>query len=104
MTYDELIIQSTPIPKEQQSLLNIRHDHNKGWYRIWGKWNGEQVNIAAPTYTALARITRDKHRLCIPARKDLIFSHRHKGYSFALLQGFLPGSTVVDVSGMYVKA
>lgn len=104
MTYDELIIQSTPIPKEQQSLLNIRHDSKNGWYRIWGKWNGEQINIAAPSYPVLQRVLRDKHRLCIPARKDLIFCHTWKGFRHALLQGFLPGSAVVDVSGMYVKA
>lgn len=103
MTYEEFIINSAPIPKDKQSALNIRHDRKSGWYRIWGSWHGARINIAAPAYKKMARLVQEQHSLCIPARKDLIFSHRYKGYAFALLQGFLPGSAVVDVSAMYVK-
>lgn len=103
MTYSEFTINSVPIPKEKQFMLNIRHDCKSGWYRIWGNWHGEKINIAAPAYKTMARLVQDQHSLCIPPRKSLLFSHRYKGYKHALLQGFLPGSAVVDVSAMYVK-
>lgn len=104
MTYTDFVINSAPIPKEKQFMLNIRHDCKSGWYRIWGNWHGEIINIAAPAYKTMTRIIQEKHGLSIPPRKGLIFSHRYKGYKHALLQGFLPGSAVVDVSTMYVKA
>lgn len=103
MTYDDFILRSAPIPKEQHSVLNIRHDTKTGWYRIFGIWHGAEINVTARTYKQAAETIREQHNVCIPARKDLIFCHTWKGRKHALLQGFLPGSAVVDVSAWCVK-
>lgn len=102
MTYAEFIEKCADIPKEQHSLLNICHYVKTGEYRVFGKWEGVSIDVKMPSYTIAATVVKRKYGLQIPKRNTLIFSHRYKGYKFALLQGFLPGSAVVDVSAMRV--
>lgn len=103
MTYSEFFTQAQAIPAAERSQLDIRHDVKTGWYRAVGTWHGLGINTAARTFPALQRSVRELYGLCIPAKKDLIFSHQWKGRRHALLQSFLPGSAVVDVSGYFVR-
>ena len=103
MTYNDFIINSTPIPKTEQSILNICHDSAKHFYQVYGNWHGKRIFCIANSYKQVAEAVRTAHGVCIPPRKDLIFSHTHKGRKYAMIQGFLPGSAVVDVSGYYVR-
>lgn len=103
MTYAEFIINSAGVPKKQHSILNICHDTKEGMYNVFGKWHGKRIFVVAPNYKQATESIKEKYNLCIPPRNSLIFSHSYKRRKYALLQGFLPGSSVVDVSAMYVK-
>lgn len=103
MTYTELILNSAGVPKENQSIINICHDTKAKTYSVFGNWHGERIFIVANNYKQAAERVKEKHSLCIPPRNSLIFTHSYKSAKYAMLQGFLPGSSVVDVSAMYVK-
>lgn len=98
MTYAEYIPHHARTPEGLISCIQIRHNTRNGWYRAYGKWQGQTITATAPDFCKLQAKIRDDFRLCIPMRKDFIFSRQRDGLRFALLQGYLPGSAVVDMS------
>lgn len=99
MTYAEYIPHHAGTPEDLLCCIEIRHDTRLKWYRAHGKWRGQTITACAPDFPKLQAVIRDRFRLCIPARKDFIFSRTSNGLRFALLQGHVPGaSAVIDMS------
>lgn len=98
MTFAEYIPHHAGTPENLISAVEIRYNTRNGWYRAYGKWHGQTITAHAPSFPQLQAVTRDRFRLCLPARKDLVFSRTSDGIRFALLQGYLPGNAVVDMS------
>lgn len=98
MTYAEYIQHHANTPEDLISCIQIHHNTRNGWYNVYGKWNGQTIRATAPQYSKLLRIVRERYCLQIPAHKSLIFSRCTDGVKIALLQGYLPGSAVVDMS------
>lgn len=98
MTYAEYIQHHAGTPEDLISCIEIRHNTRNGWYRVHGKWHGQTITATARTFPDLQAAIRDRFRLCIPARKELLFSRTSDGLRFALVQGYLPDSAVIDMS------
>lgn len=98
MTYAEYIPRHTDTPEDLISCVQIHHNTRNGWYNAYGKWHGQTIRATAPQYSKLLRMIRERYFLQIPARKSLIFSRQTDGLRIALVQGYLPGSAVVDMS------
>lgn len=98
MTYAEYIDHHNGTPEDLISCIEIRHNTVNNWYQARGKWHGRNIIAHAPNFKTL------REKLCvycgiqIPIKKALLFSHTSDGFRFALLQGYLPGSAVVDLS------
>lgn len=98
MTYAEYIPHHASTPEDLISCIEIRHNTINNWYRAHGKWQGQTITAHAPDFRKLQETIRERFHLCIPARNALLFSRTSNGLRFALLQGYLPGSAVIDMS------
>ena len=98
MTYAEYIPHHTGTPEDLINYVQINHNTRNGWYNVYGRWNGQAVRVTAPQYSKLLRMICEKYSFQIPARNALIFSRQTDGVKIALVQGYLPGSAIVDMS------
>lgn len=98
MTYAEYIEHHNGTPEDLISCIEIRHNTINNWYRAYGKWHGQTITAHAPDFRKLKEKICERFALIIPTRKSLLFSRASDGFRFALLQGYLPGSAVIDMS------